>query len=161
MFEKKIELLYREIADLINKMIPTEWQEFYLCGDLDEQCSGSVYFFFRINNENYTYYLDIPYEYDVDGRAFDSDKLTLFRLVGQLKLLAIENQLAPWFKFIMVVNSDGSLRAYYDYINWFDSPFSTNDLMDYFEYKYVGNAELANNKTVKMIEKYIADHQNL
>jgi hypothetical protein len=48
--EQQMNKLYREIAVIINELIPLDWEDFYFNGEV-ENGEGGVFFFFKPLNE--------------------------------------------------------------------------------------------------------------
>lgn len=54
-FETELNELYKEIAQQVNDMIPTEWDNFYFNGEVKEG-EGGVFFFLRQKVRNNTFF---------------------------------------------------------------------------------------------------------
>jgi len=57
----------------------------------------------------------------------------------------------------MSLERNGKLNIHYDYTDWFKTDYSFNDLLDIWEYKYLGN-EPANQKKQALIERYFEEY---
>lgn len=141
-FENELNKLYRKIAEKINDMIPVEWEEFYVNGEVKDG-EGGVYFFYTTLDEKqeYKYSHYIPRMYNVDRKIYNQFLHELFDLTVQLQQVFIDNQQEAWFSVTMIVNGEGKLTVRFSYVNWNDSEFGPSDRIEYFEYKYL-NREL-------------------
>ncbi len=69
-FEIELNKLYNEIAQQINDMIPTEWNNFCFNGEVKDE-EGGVFFFFRPKDKvQYVYSHYIPRLYNIDRRSY-------------------------------------------------------------------------------------------
>lgn len=131
--------LYRKIAEIIDQMIPLEWDEFYFNGEM-ENGEGGVFFFFKPKNEDdYVYSLDIPNNYDINSDEYNLLENKLFEVTNDLKNVFLENGQESWFSVTMKLTSEGKLKIEYDYTNWGDSNFGPSDRLEYWESKYLNN----------------------
>ncbi|MCC8990206.1 MAG: TIGR01741 family protein, partial [Staphylococcus sp.] len=63
-FEENLNKMYQEIANHINEMIPTEWEQIYTMAYIDEE-GGEVFFNYTIpGSDDLHYYTDIPKDYN-------------------------------------------------------------------------------------------------
>ncbi|WP_145409968.1 immunity protein YezG family protein [Paenibacillus xylanexedens] len=150
--EQKMNQLYRVIAEIIDQMIPIEWEEFYFNGEV-ENGEGGVFFFFKPENgSEYIYSLDIPNVYNVNPDELTHLETKLFETANDLKNLFLENEQEPWFSITMNLKSTGKLNIEYDYTRWGDSSFGPSDRLEYWEYKYLNHIPNDKNDRIK-IEK--------
>lgn len=137
--EKKMNDLYRIIAETIDQMIPVEWAEFYFNGEV-ENGEGGVFFFFKpINVDDYVYSLDIPNKYNINSNEYNQLENRLFKTTNDLKNIFLENGQEPWFSITMKLTSEGKLHIEYDYTKWGESNFGPSDRLEYWESKYLNN----------------------
>lgn len=144
--------LYRTIAEIIDQMIPTKWDDFYFNGEV-ENGEGGVFFFFKPENgSEYVYSLDIPQVYSVNAHEYTQLETKLFAAANDLKNLFLENEQEPWFSITMKLTSAGKLNIEYDYTKWGESNFGPSDRLEYWESKYLNHIPQDENDRVK-IEK--------
>ncbi|WKB36499.1 DUF600 family protein [Terrilactibacillus sp. S3-3] len=139
MFEEKLNKLYTKIAQQVNDMIPDEWVNFYLNGELVNG-EGGVFFFFYDTPKNRDYYIyshDIPEIYNISEKAYDKENDKLFKLVRSLQQVFSDNDQEAWTSMVMIVNNERKLKVHFDYINWLESEFGPTDRINYFEFKYL------------------------
>ncbi|MDV2884712.1 DUF600 family protein [Alkalihalophilus pseudofirmus] len=136
-FEIELNGMYKEIAQQINDMIPTEWSEIYFNGEVKEG-EGGVFFFFKTNEkEQHIFSHYIPKLYNIDKRAYNQEIHKLFQLTVKLQGIFINNDQDPWFSVTLLLNDTGKLKVHFDYTNWTESDFGPSDRIKYFEYKYI------------------------
>ncbi|PZT55553.1 immunity protein YezG family protein [Paenibacillus silvae] len=137
--EKKMNELYRTIAEIIDRMIPVQWEDFYFNEEV-ENGEGGVFFFFKPENESeYIYSLEIPGRYNVNSDEYDQLENKLFEVTNDLKNLFLDDGQDPWFSMTMKLTSEGKLSVVYDYTKWGESTFGPSERLEYWESKYLGH----------------------
>ena len=124
-FETKLNQLYKEIAQQVNDMIPTEWDNFWFNGEVKEGEGGVFFFFTPKGEEQHIFSHYIPKLYNVDKRAYNKELRTF------------------------ILNDTGKLTVHFDYTNWHESEFGPTDRIKYFEYKYISQ----NKEQLDLIER--------
>lgn len=159
MFEEKLDIIYRKIAQKTVDMIPVEWNEIHLEGEVLDG-GGGVYFYYDTPDDkgNYLYSNNIPNIYNIDKKMYRKLLRELFFLVEELQSTFISNGQEKWFSYIMHLHANGQFQLEYNYINWYEGDFDTNDMIDYFKYKYLGVAPDDINK-IKMMEEYASNQK--
>lgn len=138
-FEKELNKLYNEIAQMVNDMIPVEWNNFYFNGEVKEG-EGGVFFFFKPKGEEqYIFSHYIPKLYNVDKRAYNKELHRLFELTVELQRVFTDNDQEAWFSVTLLLNDAGKLNVRFDYTNWHESEFGPTARIKYFEYKYLSS----------------------
>lgn len=98
-----------------------------------------VYFFFNTNlDKGYTYCEDIPEKYNVNEDEYAQNRRQLYKLSKSLKQWFIEYDQEPWQAITIIVDSERKMKMDFDYADWLSSPYSHNEMIDYFEYRYLG-----------------------
>ncbi|MEW4284573.1 immunity protein YezG family protein [Priestia koreensis] len=136
-FETELNELYKEIAQQVDDMIPTEWNNVYFNGEVKEG-EGGVFFFFTPEGEDqhiFSHY--IPKIYSIDKRTYNKELHKLFQLTTQLQKVFTNYHQDPWFSVTFILNDTGKLNVHFDYTNWHDSESGPTDRIKYFEYKYI------------------------
>ncbi|WP_077309995.1 immunity protein YezG family protein [Terribacillus halophilus] len=136
-FETELNELYKEIAQQVNDMIPTEWDNFYFNGEVKEGEGGVFFFFTPKGEEQHIFSHYIPKLYSVDKRTYNKELHKLFQLTVELQKKFIDNDQDPWFSVTLILNDAGKLNVHFDYTNWHESEFGPTDRIKYFEYKYI------------------------
>ena len=151
-FEEKLNEMYQEIANHINDMIPTEWEQVYTMAYIDEE-GGEVFFnYTKLDSDNLHYYTDIPKDYNVSEKMFSKLSFTLYKLFKRLRELFIENNQELWTSCEFDFTKEGKLNVSFDYIEWKNSGFGPLAREYYYEYKKFGilpEKEYAKNKVKK------------
>ena len=160
-FEEKLNEMYQEIANHINDMIPTEWEQVYTMAYIDEE-GGEVFFnYTKLDSDNLHYYTDIPKDYNVSEKMFSKLSFTLYKLFKRLRELFIENNQELWTSCEFDFTKEGKLNVSFDYIEWKNSGFGPLAREYYYEYKKFGilpEKEYAINK-VKKVEQFIKEQE--
>ena len=160
-FEEKLNKMYQEIANHINEMIPTEWEQIYTMAYIDEE-GGEVFFnYTKLDSDNLHYYTDIPKDYNVSEKIFSKLSFTLYKLFKSLRELFIENNQEPWTSCEFDFNNEGKLNVSFDYIDWKNSGFGQISRDYYYEYKKFGiipELDYAKEE-IKEIEQFIKEQE--
>lgn len=131
--------LITSIAQQVSNTIPDTWEKFYFHADINDDFSGRVYFFFNTEkNKKLTYSHDIPEIYNIYEDEYDEKYDKLYDLSVELKQWFIEYEQAPWQAITIIVDSERKMKMDFDYADWLSSPYSHNEMIDYFEYRYLG-----------------------
>ncbi|QHA91161.1 immunity protein YezG family protein [Bacillus sp. N1-1] len=136
-FETKLNELYKEIAQQVNDMIPTEWNNLFFNGEVKDGEGGVFFFFTPKGEEQHVFSHYIPKLYSVDKRAYKKELHKLFQLTVELQKVFTDFDQDPWFSVTLLLNDTGKLKVHFDYTNWHESEFGPTDRIKYFEYKYV------------------------
>ena len=160
-FEEKLNEMYQEIANHINDMIPTEWEQVYTMAYIDEE-GGEVFFnYTKLDSDNLHYYTDIPKDYNVSEKMFSKLSFTLYKLFKRLRELFIENNQELWTSCEFDFTKEGKLNVSFDYIEWKNSGFGPLAREYYYEYKKFGilpEKKKKKNK-VKKVEQFIKEQE--
>lgn len=137
--EEKMNDLYREIAEIINELIPEDWEDFYFNSEVGNG-EGGVFFFFKpTSKHDYVYCRDILKKYNINSDIYNELMRNLLKVTNSLKNLFLENGQEPWFSITMKLTSEGKLNIEYDYTKWRESSFGPSDRLEYWESKYLNN----------------------
>lgn len=152
--EKKLNDLYRQIAETVNEMIPEQWERFYFYAQISEDGGGTYFFYQPANNPDvYEYSLEIPFKYQVDEKEFKFNERKLFSLAEEMREIFKSEGQEPWYSFTLNLERTGKLTIHYDYTNWFNTEYSFSDQMIIWENKYLG--EIPKDENYKaLIDKY-------
>ncbi len=136
MENKRMETLYMEIAELLNKMIPEEWSRILLYSEVREGMS-QVYFYYYPKLQNKPIYsLDIVDIYDIDKQNYKNIDHKLYdcfeRLWEEFKIQGQE----PWTHLTFFLDSTGKMKIDYNYDDI--SQISPVEKQDKWEAKYLG-----------------------
>lgn len=136
--EKQLNEMYQEIANHINDMIPTEWEQVYTMAYIDEG-GGEVFFnYTTLVSDDLHYYTTIPDDYNISQKIFSKLSFTLYKLFKRLRKLFVENNQEPQTSCEFDFNNEGKLNVSFDYIDWKNSEFGPLARECYYEYKKFG-----------------------
>ncbi|GAB2024492.1 immunity protein YezG family protein [Lactovum odontotermitis] len=115
----------------IMKMDIEDLKEFKLLASFDKYGGAHIPFYFKTkNNNNWIYYLD-----DERGKRNASVRTDILRdFWKSTKTLGLEQ----WYTLVLSVNENNIPSLEFGYIDWSENLHGGNDLLDYFEYKYLG-----------------------
>ncbi|MFJ7678596.1 immunity protein YezG family protein [Peribacillus sp. NPDC097198] len=136
-FEIELNKLYKDIAQQVNEMIPTEWENICFNGEVKEGEGGVFFFFTPKGEEEHVFSHHIPKLYGVDKRAYNKELHKLFQLTVELQKVFTENNQEAWFSVSLLLNDTGKLNVHFDYTNWHESEYGPSARIKYFEYKFV------------------------
>lgn len=155
--EKELQSIYQEIAETVNEMIPEKWEKFYFYAQISDT-GGRTYFFYNTldNRSNYQYSVEIPFEFNIDSKAFDEYDTKLFDLSSQLREVFKKHEQELWYSFTMSLERSGKFNIHFDYTDWFKTDYDFNEQLDIWEYKYLGK-EPTDPRKQKLIEKYLEE----
>jgi len=156
--EQELNPIYREIAELVNEMIPERWLKFYMYAQVSET-GGGTYFFYNTPKDkyNYKYSLEIPFEFNINKEQYKQKERILFEMSEKLRKVFIDYQQEPWYSFTLSLEDNGKFKIHYDYTNWFDTDYSFDDQLVIWEYKYLGH-EPDDLESKDLIKKYLNDY---
>lgn len=155
--EKEMNQIYRKIAETVNEMILEEWQTFYFYAQISET-GGGTYFFYNTpdDEQNFKYSLEIPFNYNVDKEQYKMKSRILFELSDKLRRIFIEHEQELWYSFTLSLDRNGKFKIHYDYTNWFDTKYSFDDQLLFWEYKYLGNVP-EDKESRELINRYLEE----
>lgn len=136
-FELELNKLYKDIAQQVNEMIPTEWENFYFNGEVKEGEGGLFFFFTPKGEKEHVFSHHIPKLYSVDKRGYNKELHKLFQLTVELQKVFTDNDQEAWFSVTLLLNDTGKLNVHFDYTNWHESEYGPSARIEYFEYKFV------------------------
>ena len=114
---KKLNEMYQEIANHINDMIPTEWEQVYTMAYIDEE-GGSIFNYTKLDSDNLHYYTDIPKDYNVsEKRCLVNYLFTLYKLFKDSESYFIET-IKNYGHHVNLIFTEGKLNVSFDYIEW-------------------------------------------
>ncbi|QTQ07569.1 DUF600 family protein [Macrococcoides canis] len=137
--EQLINKKITEIVEKTNDMIPEEWHELYINGDINDG-AGGVFFYYNTaqDKEKWQYSEVIPFEFDgINEVEYDKEWLTLFKLAVDLQQIFRENNQPIWSDVIIHVDENMKLTTEFDYADWDYSKYNEYQKMDYFRHEYL------------------------
>ncbi|QIH76475.1 DUF600 family protein [Macrococcoides canis] len=128
-----------KIVEKANDMIPEEWNELYINGDINNG-EGGIFFYYNTEDDvnSWQYSADLIDDFSgYSDKEYRRDWLELFDLGNELQQIFRENNQPIWSKVILHVDENMKLTTEFDYANWIMSKFNTYQYMDYFRHEYL------------------------
>lgn len=136
--EAKLTEHYSAIADKLNEMIPCEWDNVYMYGEVLED-SREVYFYFKPAGEDeFVYGHDIPSKYDVERKMSRESMRALRTLVAELHNEFVNSGGVAWTSITFSLDNTGKFKADFGYEDVLNSPFSSGERQIIWEYEVLG-----------------------
>ncbi|MGV2876371.1 DUF600 family protein [Macrococcus capreoli] len=125
-----------EIVEYVNEMIPEEWDEFYVNGDINGE-EGGIFFYYRINDE-WIYSHDMYEIYEgYSNEQYEKDWYQLFDIAVELQQIFREHNQPIWSDVIIHVDENMKLTTEFDYADWDYSRYNEYQKMDFFRHEYL------------------------
>ena len=135
--EAKLTEHYSIIADKLNEMIPCEWDNVYMYGEVLED-SREVYFYFKPAGEDeFVYGHDIPDTYGVDEDAYDDALFELMDIVAEL-YNDYSDGATWWTSITFSLDNTGKCKADFRCYDVLNSPFTSGERQIIWEYEVLG-----------------------
>ncbi|ADP31151.1 antitoxin YezG family protein [Bacillus atrophaeus] len=154
----KMEDLYQRIGNQINKIIPSEWENVYLCAEILDD-SSEVYFYFNIPGENeFLYSHNIPEHFNVSEDIYDDLLIELQVSFEELRKEYKENNPKTWTNLTLKLDRTGQFSIEYNYEDVIASELNGCQRKAVWVYKNLGL--LPKRKTVRdFLEDYIKTNE--
>ena len=157
-FLKRLNVIITDIAYQLEYGIADECEKIYFRADMDDNFGGKADFYFNTTeNKEYRCCTDIPEMYNVHEKEYYEYLGKVYESLIFLKELFIEYKRTTWKAITIIVDKQMTIKTYYDYTDWLNSPYDSDLLLEYFfNYKYLGEMPKAENqkKLFKEIETY-------
>ncbi|MFJ5965887.1 immunity protein YezG family protein [Bacillus sp. NPDC093026] len=111
---EKIEKNYKEIAGILNEMIPTEWDKVWMYAEIVDDSLEAI-FYFSTPDENLIYGHKIPKKYNVSELIYDELLVDLLHSFEKLKEEYIKNGLGAWTTATLQLEQSGKFSIEYGY----------------------------------------------
>ncbi|WIW70884.1 immunity protein YezG family protein [Anaerosinus gibii] len=112
---ERMEELYREIANILNNMVPEEWQKIHVYAEVREGYASVFFYYYPIGVNTPMYSLDITDRFIVNDEYFsglDHQLYDAFRkLLSEFKL----QEQQAWTNLTLTLYSDGNFKINYEY----------------------------------------------
>ncbi|MBC1458177.1 immunity protein YezG family protein [Listeria newyorkensis] len=155
--EEKLNNKYREIAEIVNEMIPESWEIVHIYAQISDT-GGGVYFYYKSERYNdFVYSLEITRLYNVDGEQYDEKEYEFYKLAEELQELFKANKQELWYSFTMSLQNTGEFKIHFDYTDWFETEYGFGDQMIIWKYKYL-DEKPKDEKLQRVIDKYLFEY---
>ncbi|WP_367069622.1 antitoxin YezG family protein [Bacillus velezensis] len=133
-----LENIYLQIADVIRRMIPSEWSKVVLYAEILDG-SREVYFFFQTpEKDEYIYSHDIPEQFQVSKKIYTELLIDLQELFKQLHNEFKENNPEAWTNLTLNLESSGTFSIDYDYEDVIESDLDEYERQMIWEFNNLG-----------------------
>ncbi|QTQ07571.1 DUF600 family protein [Macrococcoides canis] len=137
--DQKIKDKILEIIHQANDMIPEEWHELYINGDINGR-EGGIYFFYNTIGNQTAWQYSATMQFEIEGytsEEYRKQQRKLFQLAVDLQQIFRENNQPIWSDVIIHVDENMKLTTEFDYANWDFSKYNEYQKMDYFRHQYL------------------------
>lgn len=132
---KAMGILYQEIAEKIQEIIPDTWSKVYLYAEVLKD-SSMVYFYFYNSVGKLVYSENISENYNVSEEIYDKLLFELFDLFEKLHKEYKDNNQEVWTNLTLILEETGKIQIEFDYENVLE--LSTTERQIIWEYKNLG-----------------------
>ncbi|WP_010531721.1 immunity protein YezG family protein [Lentibacillus jeotgali] len=107
--------IYQEVANILNSMIPEEWEEVLLYAEVREGFSQVYFYYYPLNSVEPVYSLDIDEVFDIDSSEFNAMDQNLDDCFRRLwEEFKMQDQ-APWTYLTFMLDNTGQMKISYSY----------------------------------------------
>mgnify|MGYP003586300577 CR=1 FL=1 len=139
MFENELDEQLHEIAQTINNIIPVEWNDIYLNSEISNGDGEVLFYFNTVNNrEEFIYSHDIPSKYGIPLSDYMDTFNKLMDISRAILKILKDNNQPLWTSMILSIKNRKKISVEFDYTDWISSPFSINQRLNYFKFRYIG-----------------------
>ncbi|MFC7393456.1 antitoxin YezG family protein [Scopulibacillus cellulosilyticus] len=110
-----MEELYQRAANLINDIIPENWDKVYLYAEINEDGGRVFFYYYPINDKVPVYSLDIINRFSVEKSEFDELNYDLFECFDELWEEFKRNNQEVWSNLIFILDNTGGFEIEYGY----------------------------------------------
>ena len=116
--EKELAAVYKELANKIIEMIPTQWCKVYFLGEAGKGKSNCSLVFYYKENESVDKFIrqsDIKYKYNMSEDVYDKMNGEIQRVLLKIYDCFTANGQKPWEQLSMSFDSSGKFNVDFDY----------------------------------------------
>lgn len=117
MSHNKSELLYGELAERLNEIIPVNWDKIYLRSEVEAGAVELTYWFIDSSTKEVVQNFDMTTKYGIDRKI---EKLAFIEMTDIIEKIkdALNEEGNPTFSvFTFILDNEGRFKTKYDYIN--------------------------------------------
>ncbi|WP_317849225.1 immunity protein YezG family protein [Sutcliffiella horikoshii] len=112
---EKIEHLYQSIANIVNDMIPEEWEKILLYAEIREGYKKCYFYYYSTSSSEYIYSLDIPDLFSMDDEEYDRLEDEMYDAFLQLQQEFKNQGQEEWTYLTYTLNHKGKVNIKYNY----------------------------------------------
>ncbi|CAL8895696.1 immunity protein YezG family protein [Bacillus pumilus] len=135
---EKIEENYKEIAAIINEMIPVEWNKVWMYAEIVDDSSEVNFYFCNPDSEELIYGHNIPEKYSVSNSIYKKLLLKLLHSLENLKKEYIKNGFGDWSTAIIKMEQPGKFSIEYGYEDIYSLGIDGDQRIAVWEYEKFG-----------------------
>lgn len=160
--ENQLAKIYQDIAQKINAMIPTVWDEFYYLGEVEEGKASwsSAFYYVESNTNTIVDGNDIPTKYNVSQQIYDELLSELSGLLLKLYKCFEDNEQTLWEQVSLTVSSSGKFNVdfFYEVINEDDGGQLQREII--WAYETFGFVPTEGSYSRRVLNKYLKEKDN-
>lgn len=135
---EKIEENYKEIAEIINEMIPVEWDKVWMYAEIVDDSSEVNFYFCNPDSEELIYGHNIPEKYSVSNSIYKELLLKLLHSFEDLKKEYVKSGFGDWSTAILKMEQPGKLSIEYGYEDIYSLGIDGDQRIAVWEYETFG-----------------------
>ncbi|APT49680.1 MULTISPECIES: TIGR01741 family protein [Bacillus] len=135
---EKIEENYKEIAEIINEMIPVEWDKVWMYAEIVDDSSEVNFYFCNPGSEELIYGHNIPEKYSVSNSIYKELLLKLLHSFEDLKKEYVKSGFGDWSTAILKMEQPGKLSIEYGYEDIYSLGIDGDQRIAVWEYETFG-----------------------
>ncbi|TYS31220.1 immunity protein YezG family protein [Bacillus pumilus] len=135
---EKIEENYKEIAAIINEMIPVEWDKVWMYAEIVDDSLEVNFYFCNSDSEELIYGHNIPEKYSVSNSIYKKLLLKLLHTLENLKKEYIKNGFGDWSTAIIKMEQPGKFSIEYGYEDIYSLGIDGDQRIAVWEYEKFG-----------------------
>jgi uncharacterized protein (TIGR01741 family) len=112
---EKMEQLYREIASIINHMIPEEWKNLYLYAEVREGYVSVFFYYYPLKSDTPVNSLEITDRFSIDDNYFSDLDHQLYNTFRKLSDEFRFQKQQIWTNLTLTLSYKGVFKIKYDY----------------------------------------------
>lgn len=112
-----MEILYQQIGETVNDMIPEDWKKVYIYAEVSEFDETVYFYYYPEEGEEPIYSLDIEDIFDIDEEELSDNEDHLDQLFDDLWNEFKNQHQKQWTSLTFVLESSGEMKIDYNYEN--------------------------------------------
>ncbi|NCG68477.1 DUF600 family protein [Bacillus coagulans] len=116
MNSKQMELIYQQLANVLNEMIPEEWKKILMYSEIREGYAQMFFYYYPINCNQPTYSLDLTDIFDnIDPSRYNELKYKLYDLCEKLWVEFKKQGQEQWTSLTYILENTGKMNIHFTY----------------------------------------------
>jgi hypothetical protein len=117
MSHSKSELLYSELAEKLNEIIPVVWDKIYFRSEVEIGAVELTYWFIDSRTKEIVQNFDMSSKYGIDRKSEKIAFSEMTYIIENLHKTLNEEGNQPFTVFTFILDNEGRFKVKYDYIN--------------------------------------------